>query len=133
MRKLMIATAVVCVSIGIASLHNGGTLSAATPPSNYILRAWRMDGGEQNQYLGSLEGQTHENSTGILYNSLGSTSLRARISGLPAGTKLTLDWGRGGVLDKDEESWRLWHKDLDDFSRFCKSNKITFTYVIITD
>src|SRR5262245_15480073 len=132
MKKLIIAAATLSISIGFASLHLAKTSSPAAPPPSYVLRAWRIDGGAENDYLWSLEPRSQESSTGTLYRSLASEALRARISKLAEGTKLTLNWARSGVLD-DAESWRRWNHEFDDFTVFCKSKKINFTYGIITD
>jgi hypothetical protein len=96
-------------------------------PPIYVLRAWQVVEGDSNSYLWSLEDQTNESSTGSLYKSLASPSLRARISGFSPGTKVTLHWGRGGNLDGNLD------KEFADFVAFCATNKIKFDYVIVAD
>ena len=137
MRKLMTAAAILCVSIGFASLYNGKTISNPKGPQMYVLRAWRIEGGEQDQYLWSLaerpfeEDRFPDSSPGTLYRSLESPPLRTRVASLPAGATVWMQWNLGGVLKGDQSSYvdRIRGLEgLQDFSTFCKSKNLTFAY-----
>ena len=137
MRKLITAAAILCFSIGFASLHHAKTISNYKGPPLYVLRAWRIDGGEPDQYLWSLDERPFEGgrfpdlSPSTLYRSLDSPTLRTRVAGLPAGARVWMQWNLGGALKGDQSSYvdRIRGLErLQDFAAFCKSKNLTFAY-----
>lgn len=83
MKKLIIATAILCVPLGLASLHNARTLSPLEQQSSFVRRTWQPDGGDQHEYFWRLEGGSDESSPRTICRSLSAPSLRTRIEVLP--------------------------------------------------
>jgi len=105
------------------------SIQPSTAAPKYVLKAWQIAVGDPDEYLWSIEGIPDQRSTGILYKSLASPPLRARVSRLGAGTKLNLWWGRGGRLDRNTD----WDKELKDFRAFCESKGVQFDFVVDTN
>lgn len=133
MRKLIPAAVILCVALGCIALYSAQTVSVSKKHT-YVLRAWRIDGDEQDQYLWALderqfeERQFPEVSPGTLYRSLDSLPFRTKVAGLPAGATIFMQWNLGGALRGDQSSYVTRVRGLEglqDFAIFCKSKNLT--------
>ena len=130
--KIRTVVTVVMISVSLIFVlpaHSGGSPHLTTAAPEYVLKPWQIADADPDEYLWSLEGIPDQGSTGILYNSLASPSLRTSVSRFGAGTKLSLRWEKGGRLDRRID----WNKELLDFRAFCKSKGIQFDFSVTTN
>ena len=127
--RTVAAVVIICISLLFASPgHSRVSIHFSAPAPVYVLKAWQIADGNSDEYLWSIEGLPDQGSTGILYKSLTSPSLRARVSRFEAGTKLSLRWEKGGALSQID-----WNKELLDFRAFCESKGVQFNFSVTTD
>jgi hypothetical protein len=108
---------------------SGSTAQSSRVPRAYILKAWQLD-NDLKTYLWSIEETSEWNSPDIIYESLSSASLRARIGAFPPGTRISFRFSGAGNLDTINAATG---KDFQDFEAFCKSKRIIFDHIINTD